>query len=761
MNNGQPSDAHAIEAAGASRTSDAANRKRNRSSDIKVFEDESFNEEDTDNAIRNLKEAKYNVAARVDYANEVHEANNPGGKQAYAKIAGNGWTFYVDELEIRIGRPPDERQSEGHPGGLPREARLDKSLVHIDLGPSKLVSRQHAEIRYDEHSAQWYIAVNGRNGVKVDNDNLGRGQTGVLHSGCVIEIAGTQMMFVTPNEVPTIHPSISVQSRPQHDNEYDEDDVDLMPAPSLPHRTPTRRDGSHSGGQQQFPSSNAHSPSRTRPTQRGTQDLSVAPSAFAPYNNPVDAPAPTSQVKSRTSPTFPKGLMLETAEDIDYAVDSAKDLKPPHSYAQLIGMAILSTSEEKLTLARIYDWIKERYAFYRFSGGGWQNSIRHNLSLNKSFEKVARRTDEPGKGMKWQIVPEYRDEFMKKGLSHARRPPGRGSSAPNSPSKDLSSAEARPSEHMFSQDNQDGSADDKRGTYTLAVKTSPGSTPPVARYGHIKQTHTPDQSSNHFGHQRMEISSPVKGAGMGISPFPYSAKNYARWNGLTEAAAAGSPGGPRISLGSEPYEHLVTPLFTRQAPRLAPPSTSRLPSQFMPLSSPAPFWKYADYGSTPARANGVTFGTSPIKDAKLLVNGHKHDNGGYAKESEEVEDVKVGGIRSSSPPVPDGDLGQESPTRALSQRGNDYKPILIPPPAISQAPQVKSGTTLPQPNGLRIGGHGGTPVLPPPVSEDDDDDEEGGMIDLARYGFRFALLFPVLLMIVSGAFNRSALSIAT
>lgn len=96
--------------------------------------------------------------------------------------------------------------------------------------------------------------------------------------------------------------------------------------------------------------------------------------------------------------------------------------KPPYSYVALIAMAIGESPDRRLTLRGIYDFITTRFPYYSKEKKSWQNSVRHNLSLNDCFLKVPiRDTGVDRKGNYWVLDPAFEGMFEKGDYRRKRR----------------------------------------------------------------------------------------------------------------------------------------------------------------------------------------------------------------------------------------------------------------------------------------------------------------------------------------------------
>ncbi|KAL9129987.1 MAG: hypothetical protein Q9217_001709 [Psora testacea] len=595
------------------------------------------NQELTDIVTRYLDVAAEEVAVAEEYNPEIW-VDYGKNVQAFAKISGRKWTYFVTEVKIVIGR-----QSEDVKEG-------DAEKVHIDLGPNKMISRLHAEVYYDQEMEGWHVSVHGRNGVRVNERQIRRNETHRIESGDIIGIAGTQMVFQLAGQRMNIKPFFYEKMRQAQDQEESG-------------RSPTlRHPGLHS----------YDAPVGDLPVQNG---LPVPPTpSFGVPNPRLKTPdsslrqAPTTSAKKR-SPGYKKGMMMESTEQIDYSLDSSKDIKPGCSYASMITWAILSSPDEAISLNGIYQWIRDHYAYYRLTNSGWQNSIRHNLSLNTNFFKTPRRPDEPGKGMKWALVPENRTATIAAANKNASKGGGRTSSAPGSPNGALIQGG-----FAFPSNNCD-------------VKTSPTQrTPPLSSYPPTKpETVTP----SHRPHDAISVYGPTNGHLPVLSDETSPALRRHTNVHLTTTGSS-----PTFTSGA--YGSTDLPMQT-PAPRphnlnIPQPNTVKLPTSHMTESSPAPFW----------RPFGTVLGSTPARwpESSPQKNGTASSAGGMP-------------LSSSPPPAAN---GLESPTR---KGGSQSQRISSSFGGLGQSGNVNSNA-----NGNNYGNQNGNPAGGPV------DEEEG--IDLMK-----------------------------
>ncbi|XP_053493735.1 forkhead box protein K2-like [Ictalurus furcatus] len=300
---------------------------------------------------------------------------------AVARLEGREFEYLMKKRSVTVGR----NSSQGS--------------VDVSMGHSSFISRRHLELftagEEDGAGGDFYLRCLGKNGVFVDGVFLRRGAPPLqLPRVCTFRFPSTSIKI-------TFTALGQVKKEPKE----------------------------------------AESPVKAVQPQISPLSINI-PDNIAHLMSPL--PSPTGTISAANScPSSPRGagtsgyklgrfvssdLLNDNSQSENdkeaSGGDSPKDdSKPPYSYAQLIVQAVTLAPDKQLTLNGIYTHITKNYPYYRSADKGWQNSIRHNLSLNRYFIKVPRSQEEPGKGSFWRIDPSSEGKLVEQAF-RKRRPRG-------------------------------------------------------------------------------------------------------------------------------------------------------------------------------------------------------------------------------------------------------------------------------------------------------------------------------------------------
>ncbi|KAL7633020.1 UNVERIFIED_CONTAM: hypothetical protein RMT77_016596 [Armadillidium vulgare] len=344
-----------------------------------------------------------------------------------ARLEGREFEYMVRQSRVVIGR------------------NSSKGDVDVNMGHNTFISRRHIEIFFE--SPNFFMICNGKNGVFVDGVFQRKGAPALqLPKHCVLRFPSTNIKIQFQSLVDDLDsPPTRVPSPPKRKimplriNIPDQDSAFGSPFPS-----PT---GTISAANSCPTSPRSHSSASIFHTKQDAEHLMVK-AAYAAQQHIEDKSSEIASTVTVTT-TSPEEVISFAGNLNNYQTNGVSntaiqeepyftspqppdqppsppgsnkdDSKPPYSYAQLIVQAISSAPDKQLTLSGIYSYITKNYPYYRTADKGWQNSIRHNLSLNRYFVKVPRSQEEPGKGSFWKIDPGSESKLVDQAFKRRRQ----------------------------------------------------------------------------------------------------------------------------------------------------------------------------------------------------------------------------------------------------------------------------------------------------------------------------------------------------